>query len=298
MSVAGPQSVEAKPPVRHQWAAASLAWWLLRLTRLSVLLTLNVGRRAWAFRHGAHAFRWTSHDGVPLDGLYLPASPGRPPRCAIIMAHGYIETKENHLGRAWAFAQAGHNVILFDQRGHGRSGGGWTTFGVRERHDVAALIDYAQAQGWAGDKVLTFGYSLGAATVLQHAAIDSRVARVVALAPFVNMREAVRSYRRLYAPFTDEAWVLAGFEEAARQAGFTVADAATLPAVQRLQVPVLIVVGGADRNLSAREHSRVLATANAQGICRLVEVPHANHFSIRQRHWPGLEEELLKFLDV
>ncbi len=287
-------------------AAAHTALTLPRLVRFrgyNPLQQIRIGRL-----HGER-FTVVTEDGIKLDALYLPPAAEAcnngnetndgngelTPRLPIVMVHGYLETKEAHLGRAATFTKAGHGVVLFDLRAHGRSGGTCTTFGVRERHDLASVIDAAQQQGYIGDEVMTLGFSLGGGTVLQHAAIDKRVARVAALAPFGDMAGAVASYRRLYAPWAREAWVTRGFDVATHRTGFAVAQASTLQAVEQIDVPLLLIVGKRDMNLSAAQHTHRLADAKTRGSCRVVEVPMAGHFTLMRLPWKQVALELATF---
>ena len=62
---------------------------------------------------------------------------------------------------------AGYNVLLIDLRAHGRSGGQFTSFGVKERLDVAAAAAWARANRPAGTRrLLGLGASMGAAALL------------------------------------------------------------------------------------------------------------------------------------
>ncbi len=277
----------------------------LTLPRLSRFRGLNPVARLRTLQLHGERFTVTTGDGITLDALYVPPDKGAKGASGgkasdslpIVLVHGYLETKEAHLGKAAAFAKAGHGVVLFDMRAHGRSGGDCTTFGVRERHDLADVITEAQQRGYIGEHVMTVGYSLGGGTVLQHAAIDKRVARVAALAPFGDMAGAVASYRRLYAPWAREGWVTRGFDVAAHRAGFAVADASTLQAVENIDVPLLLIVGKRDCNLSASQHTLRLAQAKTCGSCRVVEVPLAGHFTLMRLPWRQVADELAAFAD-
>src|SRR5690606_2031638 len=143
-------------------------------------------------------------------------------------------------------------------------------------------------RGYVGDRVITFGYSMGAATALQHAPDDPRVAGVVAFAPFADLDEAVRSFRRKLAPWIDEQWLLAGFERAIREVGFGFEEASTLRAMQRIRVPVLLVEGTHDANLPPKYHTRKLLAANSHAPVQLLTIKGAGHCSLCRRAWPGL----------
>ena len=243
---------------------------------------------------GARGFEVTTGDGVRLHCWHFPAAGDQPRRLPVVMLHGWLEVKEFHFPRAEALSRRGHEVILFDHRGHGRSGGGPASFGIREARDLTAVIDAGQARGILGDRVITMGFSMGAATVLRQAVGDRRVAGVVALAPFVTLRKAISSFRERLAPRVSDRWLLAGFERAARAAGYELDEASTLEAIQQLDRPVLLVEAGEDRNLPPADHIAPL-TARASKHIERFTVPEASHVSLCRQQWHGLELRLERF---
>lgn len=257
-------------------------------------LTGAVFRRR-ARQRGGSRFAVHTADGVTLDAWHAPAREARPDRLPILVMHGWLEVKEFYLGWAYRLNEAGHDVVLFDHRGHGRSQKTAATFGVRERHDAAAVIDTAQALGYVGDRVITLGHSMGAATALQHAAIDPRVAGVVAFAPFSTLDRAVTSFRMLWAPWVNEDWLQRGVRAAATEAGFATEQADTLEAVRELDRPVLLIEGATDRALPPETHTRLIDAAHGNGHIRLHTIPNANHFTLTRKGWPGLAEAVTGF---
>ncbi|MFT6411105.1 MAG: alpha/beta superfamily hydrolase, partial [Flavobacteriales bacterium] len=80
-------------------------------------------------------------------------------------------SKEFQLKYAEAFVDLGLNVVVFDLRAHGQSGGENCTYGYCEKHDVSSIIDWLTASGVEG-QIGLYGTSLGGAIALQTAAID------------------------------------------------------------------------------------------------------------------------------
>ena len=242
-----------------------------------------------------------SDDRVELDAWFSPRDPTAPPRLPVIIAHGLFETKERHFKRAWKLNARGHDVVLFDHRVHGRSKGRHSTFGVLEKHDTTAVIDEAIRRGLIGGshpdavRVITMGFSLGGGTVLQHAPIDPRVAGVVALAPFCDFRNAIRSFRQTLVPWLNERWILEGFDAASMEAGFTLDEASALEAVARIKVPVLLVEGGRDPYLPGPDHARLLNEARTHNEVTLLTIDDANHNTLVHKSWPKLDRAIARF---
>lgn len=105
-----------------------------------------------------------SDDGLHLHGKYYAGRPGAPVQ---IMMHGYKSGAERDFcGGAQIAVQGGYHVLLVDQRAHGKSEGRCLTFGIQERYDCRAWVNYALGRFGADTKILLYGVSMGAATVL------------------------------------------------------------------------------------------------------------------------------------
>jgi pimeloyl-ACP methyl ester carboxylesterase len=115
----------------------------------------------------------------------------------VVMAHGLSGTRRDGLGPfAERFAAAGIAALVFDHRGFGDSGGEPDLFEPgRQLEDWRAAIAYARSlPGVDGDRVATFGSSMGGGNALAAAAADPRIAAVVSQVPFLDMlRQAHRS---------------------------------------------------------------------------------------------------------
>ncbi len=125
----------------------------------------------------AVAFSVTTADGVRLAGTALQADdPARP---ALVLAHGLMGW---HRKPAFArFAESLSNwfaVYAMDLRGHGASGG-VTDYGGAEIEDVAAVVSLAR--GRRHERVATAGMSMGAISVIRHAALVGGSDAVVAI---------------------------------------------------------------------------------------------------------------------
>ena len=81
----------------------------------------------------------TSYDGLRLFGKCYIASADAP---WLIMLHGYRSGAERDFCGGLKFGiDSGFNVLLVDQRAHGKSEGKCLTFGIKERHDCLTWIN-------------------------------------------------------------------------------------------------------------------------------------------------------------
>lgn len=102
-----------------------------------------------------------SKDGTPLHGWFIPAK-GKHPLGTIVFSHGNAGSVGHHLGFVMWMAKAGYNVVMYDYRGFGKSGGSVSRRGMVD--DAHAAIAYTMSRPDVDKhKVVSFGHSLGGA---------------------------------------------------------------------------------------------------------------------------------------
>ena len=125
----------------------------------------------------------TSDDGLKLAGRYYHVADGAPME---IQCHGYKGNATRDFCGNWKIArEAGRNVLLIDERCHGKSEGHTITFGILERKDVMNWIQYA-IQRFGNVPIMLSGVSMGAATVLMVSGMElpENVKAVIADCPY------------------------------------------------------------------------------------------------------------------
>ena len=111
----------------------------------------------------------------------------------VVTLHGVADGRTGTLGLARLFVENHYVVLMPDGRGHGESGGGFTTYGLLERDDVHRWVDWLIASQHPRH-VFGMGESLGAAVLLQSLAEETRFSAVAAESPFANF-EKIAEYR-------------------------------------------------------------------------------------------------------
>lgn len=128
---------------------------------------LEIKDRIFALIHESAALPyediWHSNDGLRLHAKLYYAGENSPVQ---ILMHGY---RSNALldfsGAIRDGVKKGHNIILVDQRAHGKSEGIHMTMGLWERFDIADWAAFL-AERCPQCKLVLHGCSMGAATVL------------------------------------------------------------------------------------------------------------------------------------
>lgn len=119
-----------------------------------------------------------TEDGVGIAGWYIPAADGTGPQGpTVVLVHGFKANKSGILRYGLGLHDA-FNLVAFDMRNIGRSGGDESTGGVLEQNDLHAIIDWLERTKHPSH-IGVLGNSLGAVTALGEAGDDPRVEALV-----------------------------------------------------------------------------------------------------------------------
>lgn len=118
--------------------------------------------KMWGVKYETIDFK--SADGTALHGWFIPAK-NKTPQSAkgtVVFSHGNAGSLGHHLGFCVWLAEAGYNVIMYDYRGFGKSGGTVDRRGMID--DVKAAFAYAcKRPDIDPEKLISYGHSLGGA---------------------------------------------------------------------------------------------------------------------------------------
>lgn len=237
----------------------------------------------------------TSYDGLRLFGKCYIASADAP---WLIMLHGYRSGAERDFCGGLKFGiDSGFNVLLVDQRAHGKSEGKCLTFGIKERHDCLTWINYVISQAGGSCKIALYGMSMGAATVLMAAGsgLPKNVACIVADCGYTSPKAIIKKViREMHYPvFPTYALVRLG---GMLFGGFDIEEYSAVQAMEKCDIPVLFIHGDDDRFVPCdmgRENHR---HCRAEGK-KLLIVPNAGHgmsYMSDKRAYLGTVSEFLK----
>jgi fermentation-respiration switch protein FrsA (DUF1100 family) len=116
----------------------------------------------WGFKYEDVAFK--SKDGIALHGWFVPVQ-GKKAKATVVFSHGNTGSIGHHLGFVLWFVDAGYNVLTYDYRGFGKSGGTAERRGMLD--DVRAAFDYVSKRADVNaEKLISYGHSLGGANSL------------------------------------------------------------------------------------------------------------------------------------
>lgn len=221
---------------------------------------------------------FASKDGTPLSGWFLPAS-GRRVKGTVVFSHGNAGAMGYHLGFVDWLVPRGFNVLLYDYRGYGRSGGDVGRRGMID--DVQAAFDYVKTRKDVdGGRLVSLAHSLGGAQSIT--ALGEHPVRGLRA---VITESAFASYQQM-------ARVIAG-----NVGGNLVSDDwSPRDWVAKISpVPLLLVHGTDDRVVPIGQSRQLYAAAKQPK--RLFEVPGGSHGDSLARNGGEYRRKVLGWLD-
>ena len=234
-----------------------------------------------------------SRDGIPLQGWFIPAPQ---PKATIVFCHGVMGSMDPDLRYAPWFHERGYNVLMFDFRGHGRSGGDHISWGYHERQDLLGAIDYLHSRGI--HRVGVMGFSLGGAVAMITAPQSPAIRAVVSDGGFAQVRKAIEgglrtryNLRLLHIPLSTLIVRLAGW-----RLGRDLSEADPIRWVSQISPRALLIIhGGQDPYVPTADARRLYEQAGEPK--ELWIVPEAGHREVDLRRPEEYRERVLGFFD-
>ncbi len=249
---------------------------------------------AYLKEHNAQEVSITSFDGLKLSGTWVETEN---PKGTIILAHGYRSCKLVEFSMVLDFYRSyGLNILLPDQRSHGKSEGRIITFGVKECRDVKKWIQWVNEN--QNDKpIILSGLSMGASTVLFLAdeELPANVKGIIADCGFTSPWEIISCVFRnvTHLPAGPSLWVAELF--ARIFGGFSLRQKNTKEVLRNSKLPVLMVHGKADGFVPCEMTEQGYAACTGEKEIFLVEgADHGLSFLKDSEHYM---EKVLAFLD-
>lgn len=233
-------------------------------------------------------------DGTTLVGhLFLAVQQKR----VVLAMHGWRSCWARDFGAVAEFLQsAGCTVLYAEQRGQGRSGGDYMGFGMMERFDCRAWLDWLNGAGFAGLPIYLAGISMGASTVLMAAGDEHLPANVAGVIADCGFTSAKAEWQ-----YVSEKNLRVGYKRRSshvdklcrKKIKLKSDDYSTLDAMKKCHVPVLFIHGADDTFVPVRMTMENYAAC--QGQKRLLIVPGANHGMSYFYDREGYESALRQF---
>lgn len=233
-----------------------------------------------------------ANDGILLNYWVVDNSNCKESNGTVVYLHGITDSKVSGLSYAKALTQLCQRVFLIDMRKHGASEGKYCTFGYHEKKDVVSLIDRIK-HDTPKTQITLLGVSMGAAIAIQTAAIDKRVNRVIAVAPFYDLFSIALDHEERKIGIKSRILLKLVLKRAEHIAEFKASEVSPAKDIPKIDVPILIVHGENDTSVK-REYSTKLKDLNQKA--RLIDVPGAGHVDVLEKGGGAYLEQLAEFI--
>lgn len=239
--------------------------------------------------------RFTASDGeAQLSAWFIPVDA---PIGTIIYLHGVADNKMSGLLLAKVWNEHHFNVLIYDSRAHGESGGRYCTYGYHEKFDVQKAIDFLFSMEKKKNifigKIGVFGTSMGAAIALQAASIEPRISAIVSEASFATLRQITVDYQKrlLWMPWHFLRNI--SMKRSESIAHFKHRQISPLSAVSKIHVPVFFIHGIEDNFIKYQYSQELFIAANDPK--ELWFVASAKHNDVHEVGKKEYEDRIVNF---
>jgi pimeloyl-ACP methyl ester carboxylesterase len=234
-------------------------------------------------------------DNVLLKGWFVPGEKND----VIIIVHGGFQNRVDDvvdtLGLTLGLVGKGYNVLLYDLRGRGESGGeGRTLSNIDE--DIGGAVDYLENRGYATEHIYILGFCSGAAEACIYASRND-VGKLILDGCFIDIKtEFLRQanlvgvpefFTYLFMPGTQFfTWAIFGYHMIN-----------PIDVVDEISCPILFIHEDNDATITTQEVRR-LYEVSANPANEFWEVTSANHSEGFKVHPSEYVEKVTTFLST
>ncbi len=234
-----------------------------------------------------------SKEGFRLKGTFIEKFSDS--KKIVIIVHGY---KSNYI---WSlqfinmFFSEGFNVLLIDQRSHGRSDGKYATYGYYEKYDLELWVNWVIQRVGEDAVIGLHGQSMGGGTVLQYAEINKYVKFIIADCPYSDvlqlMKHQFNEVKKM--PFLPFKYFLD--VKLKVFAKFSMKDVSPINSIKDKELPVLFIHGSRDNYVPT--YMSKYMYEDKKGYKKLLIVEDAVHANAYGTNKELYEKEVHNFLE-
>lgn len=234
--------------------------------------------------------------GYKLHAIYFPNGESKK---TVVICHGYTSSLFGSIKYMKIYYKRGFNVLIYDHRYHGKSGGENCTFGYYEKYDLKKVIDFIEKRAGEGFIIGTHGESMGASVVLLHAAIDSRIKFVIADCPYESVKEQFKhrlkvEYKLRAFPILNMASIFTKIKTKA-----FLEDIAPLSIIDKVQIPVFFIHGDSDNYIPYSHSIKLYNKKNGVKMLYIAKgAEHAKSYSVDKGEYENKVNEFLEKIEI
>jgi uncharacterized protein len=160
----------------------------------------------------------------------------------VIICHGVTENKTNSIKYMNLFLNRGFNVLIYDHRRHGESGGKTTSYGHYEKFDLKAVVDWLRKDVGPLLQLGIHGESMGAATMLLYAGmIEDGANFYIADCPFSNFKEQLAYRLKTELKLPPKVFLPLGDAFLRIRDRYSINEVSPISVIQNIKKPILFI---------------------------------------------------------
>ncbi|CEQ09301.1 alpha/beta hydrolase [[Clostridium] sordellii] len=237
-------------------------------------------------------------NGYKVEGKFIKSN--TPTDKNIILVHGIESNYYEYLEKAFEYLNHGYNVMLYNQRHTGHTGGDDYTFGLREKYDLENVAKFVK-QKYPNGLLGAHGHSMGAATIIMHSEINEKNKYVdfyIADSPYHEMSDAIRlGIEAENIPLLPVGYARAmGNLYTKVKSGFNYEDVKPYKAVKHITTPMFLIHGTAD-TVCASKSSEIIYNNiphNKKELWLIDGVKHVKAYDVLGKEY---FDRIYKFID-
>lgn len=238
-----------------------------------------------------------SHDGLDLFARFIPAK-NSSDKYAILI-HGYKSSSGIMAKYAKHYFDLGWNILVPDQRAHGKSQGEYIGMGCLEKKDMLGWVQVLLEKNPEG-KILLHGLSMGAATVMLFSGQDNLPQNICALISDCG-------YSSVNAQFENQLNELFGLPAfpllyttsclSKIRAGYFFGEGDCVKAVSKSNIPTLFIHGDKDTFVPFEMLDMVYTAASCEKEKLVIpNAEHANAMDVNpELYWATVDAFVAKY---
>ncbi len=243
----------------------------------------------------------TSDDGLKLFGRFFPNNGSRK---TVLCFHGYTsEGLNDYSTLARFYLDQGFNLMIVDERAHGRSEGTYIGFGCLDRHDARIWIDYLVKRLGEDSSILLHGDSMGAATVLMTTGLDlpKQVKAAVSDCAFTSAWDVFCAVLKNMYHLPPFPIMQIANQMVKKHAGYELDECNARREVKKAQIPILFIHGKRDTFVpcsmvyelydACRTEKKLVVVEGAGHVESCYKNPEKYQEAIRSFIFPIIERE-------
>ncbi|MGO0881227.1 alpha/beta hydrolase [Clostridioides difficile] len=239
-----------------------------------------------------------SSNNYKLESLFINSNIKT--KNTIIIVHGIGSNYYEMLKIAYGYLDKGYNVLIYNQRNTGNSGGDNYTFGLYERYDLDSIVKFVKNK-FPDGKLGIHGFSMGGGTAAMHTAINSENKEVdfyILDSPYSEMKDAIRmGILEKHIPNILVNYVVTcGDLYNKFKSGFWYSDVEPYKAIKKSNVPILFIHGTKDTVCNYQNSQKMydLVKHNKKELWLIEGVEHVSGYDSDSRAYFN---RIFKFID-